>query len=89
MSTLIECITDFVNNTDKDIYIDSINYQPKTDTENDVDYMGSKRAKLYLAFLKKNINKLPGKWTAFSDPSSMKIRQGDWTSNDDNIAAKS
>lgn len=91
MSTLIECITDFVNNTDEDIYIDSINYQPKADT-GDIDYgmnMDSQRAKLYLAFLKKNIGKLPGKWTAFTTPSSMQIRQGDWTTTGDNIAAKS
>jgi hypothetical protein len=90
MSTLIECVSDFVNNTDEDIFIDTINYAPKSDTGSETEYdMDSKRAKLYLAFLKKNIGKLPGKWTAFTTPSSMQIRQGDWSTTGNSIVAKS
>lgn len=87
MSTIIECLTDFVENVDEDIRIEEINYQPKADTGKDTD-MGSKRAKLYLAFLKQNINKLPGKWTAFSSSDTIQIRKGDWTTTGDNIVAK-
>jgi hypothetical protein len=90
MSSVIECLSDFVTNTDEDIFIDSINYAPKSDKGSETEYdMESKRAKLYLAFLKKNIGKLPGKWTAFSTPSSMQIRQGDWSTTGNSIVAKS
>lgn len=87
MSTVIECISDFISNLDDDIVVDELSYKPKADTGKDTD-IESKRAKLYLAFLKQNINKLPGKWTAFSQSDRIAIRPGDWTTTGSSIVAK-
>lgn len=86
MATVVQCITDFVKNMDNEIEIKEINIQPKSDTNADPN-VDSKRGRLYLSYIKKNISKLPGKWTAYGGDTEISIKNGDWTGG--NVIAKS
>ena len=87
MATVIETIKDFVKGVDDDIKVNGIHIYPKADfkgLESDVD---SKRGRIYLSYIKKNIGKLPGKWSAFQYNDRIEVKNGDWTSYD--VIAKS
>jgi hypothetical protein len=86
MATLIECVEDFIKKASKYFIIKQINILPKSDTGPDAQF-DSQRGRLYLAYVKRNIDKLPGKWTAFSDEDGISIRNGSWEG--ENIVAKS
>ena len=86
MATVIECVEDFIKKASKYFIIKEININPKSDTSSDAQ-LDSKRGRLYLAYVKRNISKLPGKWTAYADSEGISIKNGDWTGGD--IVAKS
>lgn len=86
MATVIQCVEDFVKKASKFYVIKEININPKSDTGNDAK-LDSKRGRLYLAYVKRNINKLPGHWTAYADSEGISIKNGAWSGGD--IVAKS
>jgi hypothetical protein len=86
MATVVECIEDFIKKASKYFLIKEITINPKADNSNDAN-LDSKRGRLYLAYVKRNISKLPGKWTAYSNSEGIVIKNGDWTGGD--IVAKS
>jgi hypothetical protein len=86
MATVIECVEDFIKKASKYFIIKEININPKSDTSSDAQ-LDSKRGRLYLAYVKRNISKLPGKWTAYADSEGVSIKNGDWSGGD--IVAKS
>ena len=86
MATVIECTEDFIKKASKIYLIKSINILPKSDTGSDPSF-DSRRGRLYLAYVKRNISKLPGKWTAYADSEGISIKNGDWSGGD--IVAKS
>jgi len=86
MATVIECVEDFVKKASKYFVIKEITINPKSDTSGDAA-LDSKRGRLYMAYVKRNINKLPGKWTAYANSEGIVIKNGDWTGGD--IVAKS
>ena len=85
MSTVIECIQDFISKVSDIFSIKEINILPKSDTGPDAEF-DSHRGRLYLAYVKKNINKLPGNWTAYANEDGISIKNGTWDSG--NIVAK-
>ena len=85
MATLIACVQDFISKVSSTFFIKEINILPKSDTGPDAQF-DSKRGRLYLAYVKRNINKLPGKWTAYADEDGISIRNGSWEGG--NIVAK-
>lgn len=86
MATVIECVQDFIKKASKIYLIKEINILPKSDTGSDPSF-DSRRGRLYLAYVKRNISKLPGKWTAYADSEGISIKNGDWSGGD--IVAKS
>ena len=86
MATVIACIQDFVRKVSDVFFIKEINILPKSDTSSDAQF-DSHRGRLYLAYVKRNIDKLPGKWTAYADEDGISIKSGEWTGG--NIVAKS
>ena len=86
MATVIECVEDFIKKASKYFIIKQINILPKSDTGPDAQF-DSQRGRLYLAYVKRNIDKLPGKWTAYADEDGISIRSGSWEGG--NIVAKS
>jgi hypothetical protein len=86
MATLIECIQDFISKVSKVFLIKEINILPKSDTSSDAQF-DSHRGRLYLAYVKRNIDKLPGKWTAYANEDGISIKNGSWEGG--NIVAKS
>jgi hypothetical protein len=86
MATVIQCVEDFVEKASKYFVIKQITINPKSDNSSDAQ-LDSKRGRLYLAYVKRNISKLPGKWTAYADSEGISIKNGDWTGGD--IVAKS
>jgi hypothetical protein len=86
MATVIQCVEDFIKRASKYFIIKEININPKSDTSSDAQ-LDSKRGRLYLAYVKRNISKLPGKWTAYADSEGVSIKNGDWSGGD--IVAKS
>jgi hypothetical protein len=86
MATVIQCVEDFIKKASKYFIIKEININPKSDTSSDAQ-LDSKRGRLYLAYVKRNIDKLPGKWTAYAGSEGISIKNGDWTGRD--IVAKS
>jgi hypothetical protein len=86
MATVIECVEDFIKKASKYFIIKEITINPKSDTSGDAQ-LDSKRGRLYMAYVKRNINKLPGKWTAYANSEGIVIKNGDWTGGD--IVAKS
>lgn len=86
MATVIECVEDFVKKASKYFLIKEITINPKSDNSDDAN-LDSKRGRLYMAYVKRNISKLPGKWTAYADSEGINIKNGDWTGGD--IVAKS
>ena len=86
MATVIECVEDFVKKASKYFVIKEITINPKSDTSGDAA-LDSKRGRLYMAYVKRNISKLPGKWTAYANSEGIVIKNGDWTGGD--IVAKS
>ena len=88
MATVIETMKDFVNGVDDDIKINSFHIYPKADdAPTGAASVDSKRGRIYLSYVKKNIGKLPGKWSAVQYNDRIEVRNGDWTGND--IIAKS
>jgi hypothetical protein len=85
MATVIECIQDFVTKVSSVFSIKEINILPKADSNSDPRF-DSHRGRLYLAYVKKNINKLPGDWTAYADEYGISIKNGAWDGG--NIIAK-
>jgi len=86
MATVIECVEDFVKKASKYFVIKEITINPKSDNSSDAN-LDSKRGRLYMAYVKRNINKLPGKWTAYANSEGIVIKNGDWTGGD--VVAKS
>ena len=86
MATVIQCVEDFVKKASKYFLIKEININPKSDTGDDAQ-LDSKRGRLYLAYVKRNISKLPGKWTAYADAEGISVKNGGWSGG--NIVAKS
>jgi hypothetical protein len=85
MATVIECVEDFVKKASKYFLIKEITINPKSDTSGDAT-LDSKRGRLYMAYVKRNINKLPGKWTAYANEDGISIKNGSWEGG--NIVAK-
>jgi len=85
MATVIECIQDFVDKVSDTFEIKEINILPKSDTSSDAQF-DSHRGRLYLAYVKRNIDKLPGKWTAYANEDGISIKNGSWEGG--NIVAK-
>jgi hypothetical protein len=86
MATVIQCVEDFIKKASKYFVIKEITINPKSDTSSDAQ-LDSKRGRLYMAYVKRNISKLPGKWTAYANEDGIVIKNGDWTGGD--IVAKS
>jgi hypothetical protein len=86
MATVIACIQDFIAKVSDIFLIKEINILPKSDTGPDAQF-DSQRGRLYLAYVKRNIDKLPGQWTAYADEDGISIRNGSWEGG--NIVAKS
>jgi hypothetical protein len=86
MATLIACVQDFVRKVSDTFEIKEINILPKSDTSSDAQF-DSHRGRLYLAYVKRNIDKLPGKWTAYANEDGISIKNGSWEGG--NIVAKS
>ena len=86
MATVIQCVEDFVEKASKYFVIKEITINPKSDTSSDAQ-LDSKRGRLYMAYVKRNISKLPGKWTAYANEDGIVIKNGDWTGGD--VVAKS
>ena len=86
MATVIECVEDFVKKASKYFFIKEITINPKSDNSDDAA-LDSKRGRLYMAYVKRNISKLPGKWTAYANSEGIVIKNGDWSGGD--IVAKS
>ena len=86
IATVIQCVEDFIKKASKHFIIKEININPKSDTSSDAQ-LDSKRGRLYLAYVKRNISKLPGKWTAYADSEGISIKNGDWSGGD--VVAKS
>jgi hypothetical protein len=86
MATIIEAVKDFINGVDEEVKLNTIHIYPKAD-EGDAGSVDSKRGRIYLSYIKKNISKLPGKWTAYQHSDRIEIRNGDWSGGD--IIAKS
>lgn len=86
MATVIACIQDFVRKVSDTFEIKEINILPKSDTSSDAQF-DSHRGRLYLAYVKRNIDKLPGKWTAYANEDGISIKNGSWEGG--NIVAKS
>ena len=86
MATVIEAIKDFVKGVDDEVKLNTIQIHPKAD-EGSAGSIDSKRGRIYLSYIKKNISKIPGKWTAFQYNDRIEVRNGDWTGDD--VIAKS
>jgi hypothetical protein len=86
MATVIQCVEDFVKKASKYFVIKEITINPKSDTSGDAA-LDSKRGRLYMAYVKRNISRLPGKWTAYANIDGIVIKNGDWTGGD--VVAKS
>jgi len=86
IATVIQCVEDFIKKASKHFIIKEININPKSDTSSDAQ-LDSKRGRLYLAYVKRNISKLPGQWTAYADSEGISIKNGAWSGGD--IVAKS
>lgn len=86
MATVIQCVEDFIEKASKHFLIKEITINPKSDNSSDAQ-LDSRRGRLYLAYVKRNISKLPGKWTAYADSEGISIKNGDWSGGD--VVAKS
>ena len=86
MATVIQCVEDFIKKASKYFVIKEITINPKSDTGGDAA-LDSKRGRLYMAYVRRNISRLPGKWTAYANSEGIVIKNGDWTGGD--IVAKS
>ena len=86
MATVIKCVEDFIKKASKYFIIKEITINPKSDNSSDAN-LDSKRGRLYMAYVKRNISKLPGKWTAYANSEGITIKNGDWTGGD--VVAKS
>ena len=86
MATVIQCVEDFIEKASKHFLIKEITINPKSDNSSDAQ-LDSKRGRLYMAYVKRNISKLPGKWTAYANSEGVLIKNGDWTGGD--VVAKS
>lgn len=74
MSTVIETVTDFIKGLDDDIKIESIHIYPKADESGNDSDIDSKRGRIYLAYINKNIGKLPGKWASFKYTDRVELK---------------
>jgi hypothetical protein len=86
IATVIQCVEDFIEKASKHFLIKEITINPKSDNSSDAQ-LDSRRGRLYMAYVKRNISKLPGKWTAYADSEGISIKNGDWTGGD--VVAKS
>lgn len=90
MSTLTNIGIDFLNETHKNnISLEEFNIYAKPDGDTDTSDVNSRRGKMYLEFVKKNLNKLNFKVTVQlvnlgSDGSGIRMRGGTWTSSSRN-----
>jgi len=83
MATLTDIIVEFLNTSSAYLKIQKFYIKPKSDGE-DNPLLDSRRGKLYLAYIKSNIKKLSGSWTAEMDKEGITIMRGKWTTNDPN-----
>ena len=86
IATVIQCVEDFIEKASKHFLIKEITINPKSDNSSDAQ-LDSRRGRLYMAYVKRNISKLPGKWTAYANEDGIQIKNGDWTGGD--VVAKS
>lgn len=82
MATLTECVLDFIKNAKDYVDIREVNINAKADDTPDMAKLDSRRGRLYLAYVKNNIRKLPGSWTADMDREGITIMRGKITTND-------
>jgi hypothetical protein len=83
MATLTDIIVEFLNTSRDYLKIQKLYIKPKSDGD-DNPLLDSRRGRLYLVYVKNNIKKLSGSWTAEMDKEGITIQRGHWTSNDTN-----
>lgn len=71
MSTVVECVLDFVKkmDADKDYQVTQMEFYPKREKGEEVGPLGSKRGKMYMAYIQKQLPRFEGQWkikTAFN-----------------------
>jgi hypothetical protein len=88
MTTLTQCVLDFINNASKFVLVKAIHINAKADDTPDAAKLDSRRGRLYLAYIKGNMNKLPGKWTAELTEEGVKLYNGEVSSNDPETQAR-
>jgi hypothetical protein len=84
MATLTDIIIEFLNTSPSYLKIQKFYIKPKSDNNEDNPLLDSRRGKLYLAYIKNNIKKLSGSWTAEMDKEGITIMRGKWSTNDPN-----
>lgn len=77
LATVIKCIEDFVNNADPEVKITELIINPKSDAPGDEVALDSRRGRIYLNYVKKNLSRLNGAWTAYTGEDNIVIRSGE------------
>jgi hypothetical protein len=88
MASLTECAIDFIERATPTFVISEMHINAKADDSDEEAKLDSKRGRLYLAYIKGNIRKLKGDWTAELTNHGVTLKSGTWSSSDPETQAK-
>jgi hypothetical protein len=88
MAALTECAIDFIHHASEVFKLDRVDINAKADGNDEDVKLDSKRGRLYLAYIKGNIRKLQGDWTAELTQYGVTLKSGRWSTNNSDQQAK-
>jgi hypothetical protein len=88
MAALTECAIDFIHHASEVFKLDRVDINAKADDSDEEAKLDSKRGRLYLAYIKGNIRKLQGDWTAELTQYGVTLKSGRWSTNNTDQQAK-
>lgn len=88
MAALTECALDFIKHASEEFKIEEVHINAKADDSDEEAKLDSKRGRLYLAYIRGNIRKLEGDWTAELTDYGVTLKSGIWSTADGERQAK-
>jgi hypothetical protein len=88
MASLTECALDFIKHATEQFKVEEVHINAKADDSDEEPKLDSKRGRLYLAYIKGNIRKLEGDWTAQLTQYGVTLKSGRWSTNNAEQQAK-
>jgi hypothetical protein len=88
MASLTECALDFIKHASQEFKIEQVDINAKADDSDEEAKLDSKRGRLYLAYIRGNIRKLEGDWTAELTDYGVTLKSGIWSTADGERQAK-